>query len=86
MNNYNKYILILLFIMIIMAYSNTFHSPPVLDDFHSFIDEPLVKEKELSILQSGADLTKSKAQVEKDSKYNLEFSLSTQKVLLKNLK
>ncbi len=26
-----------------VGYSNTFQSPPVLDDFHSFIDEPLTK-------------------------------------------
>jgi len=35
--------LLVLSLLIISAYSNTFHSPPVLDDIHSFIDEPLVE-------------------------------------------
>lgn len=29
--------------LIFVGYSNTFQSPPILDDFHSFIDEPLTK-------------------------------------------
>lgn len=33
----------LLLIMLCSAYSNTFSSPPVLDDFHTFIEEPLVR-------------------------------------------
>ncbi len=40
---------IIVCIMIICAYSNTFNSPPVLDDFHSFIHDPSVRNSNLSI-------------------------------------
>lgn len=33
----------LLFQLLYISYSNTFYSPPVLDDYHSFIDEPLTR-------------------------------------------
>lgn len=33
----------LLYLMTLAAYINTFEAPPVLDDFHSFIDQPAVK-------------------------------------------
>lgn len=36
-------LMLMAFLMILSGYSNTFNSPPVLDDFHSFIEEPLVK-------------------------------------------
>jgi protein O-mannosyl-transferase len=41
--HFHKVALILLCIMLFFAYCNTFYSPPTLDDFHSFIHEPLVK-------------------------------------------
>ncbi len=37
-----------LVLMIFSAYSNTFDARPVLDDFHSFIEEPLVRMDELN--------------------------------------
>jgi tetratricopeptide (TPR) repeat protein len=36
---------LLLFLMLFSAYSNTFSSPPVLDDFHSFVDAPQLQVK-----------------------------------------
>jgi protein O-mannosyl-transferase len=56
---YHKYILLLATIMLYLAYSNTFFSPPVLDDYHSFIDEPLIKHNSLSF-DSLLMLTQSK--------------------------
>ena len=41
--------MLLLGILICSAYSNTFSSPPVLDDFHTFIEDPLVRIQEWSI-------------------------------------
>ncbi len=38
--------MILLSVMLFCSYSNTFTSPPVLDDFHTFIEEPLVRIQE----------------------------------------
>ncbi len=35
--------LLILCLMLFAAYCNTFQSPPALDDFHSFIDEPSVR-------------------------------------------
>lgn len=34
---------LVLMIVLLSAYSNTFTSPPTLDDFHSFVDEPLLQ-------------------------------------------
>jgi protein O-mannosyl-transferase len=51
--------ILLLLILVSLAYSNTFFSPPVLDDFHSFIDEPLVHINTLS-LQSLALLNQTR--------------------------
>jgi protein O-mannosyl-transferase len=39
----------LLFLMLFSAYSNTFSSPPVLDDFHSFIYSPQLQVKTWSL-------------------------------------
>lgn len=40
---------VILFILILSAYCNTFHSPPVLDDYHSFIEDETVYIKDLSL-------------------------------------
>ena len=32
--------ILVLFLLIFSAYSNTFQVPPVLDDIHSFVEEP----------------------------------------------
>lgn len=40
--------LLLIGIMLFFAYSNTFNSPPVLDDFHSFIHDPSLRKQSLS--------------------------------------
>lgn len=34
---------LVLLVMLFAAYSNTFSSPPVLDDFHTFVDQPSVR-------------------------------------------
>lgn len=51
--------MIVLGLLIFSAYSNTFNSPPVLDDIHSFIDEPLVQHFDWSP-ESIVALTKTK--------------------------
>lgn len=50
---------LIILILIFFAYCNTFHSPPALDDFHSFIDEPLVRVDNWS-LQNVLSLSKTK--------------------------
>lgn len=40
---YILFSLLTIILLVYSAYSNTFNSPPALDDFHTFIDEPLVK-------------------------------------------
>jgi protein O-mannosyl-transferase len=52
-------LLSLISLMVLAAYSNTLYSPPVLDDFHSFIDEPIVKIQTWS-LESIINLAKTK--------------------------
>lgn len=49
---------LLLTVLLCSAYSNTFSSPFVLDDFHSFVLEPSVRLKDLSVA-SLTDLSKS---------------------------
>lgn len=39
---------IILFVLILSAYCNTFYSPPVLDDYHSFIEDETVYIKDFS--------------------------------------
>lgn len=39
----------LLLLMIVAAYSNTLNSPPVLDDFHSIVDEPILRVQNWSL-------------------------------------
>ena len=41
--------LLLLIILLLSAYSNSLYSPPILDDYHSFILEPKVRVESLSI-------------------------------------
>jgi protein O-mannosyl-transferase len=41
--------IIIVVILILSSYSNTFYSPPIIDDYHSFIDEPSVYVKEWSV-------------------------------------
>jgi tetratricopeptide (TPR) repeat protein len=41
--------LLLLIILTALSYSNTLHSPLVLDDFHTFIDDPAVKIRDVSL-------------------------------------
>ncbi len=43
------FLLIVIILLICSAYSNTFSSPPVLDDFHSFVFEQSVHSKDLSL-------------------------------------
>ncbi len=35
--------LLVILLLLYCAYSNTFNSPPVLDDFHSFVEDPLLR-------------------------------------------
>ena len=46
-------------LLVFYSYSNTFHSPLVLDDFHSFVEEPKVHAS-LSNYESVQDLAKTK--------------------------
>lgn len=41
--------LLVLFLLIFSAYSNTFYSPPVLDDIHSFVEEPKLQIESFSL-------------------------------------
>jgi protein O-mannosyl-transferase len=50
--------IIILLVLIFSSYCNTFRSPPILDDYHSFIDEQSVYTKQLSI-ESLLTLSKS---------------------------
>ncbi len=41
--------ILVLLLLVFSAYSNTFQSPPLLDDFHSFVDEPKLQIESLSL-------------------------------------
>ena len=39
----------LIALFLCLAYSNTFSSPPVLDDFHTFVEQPLIRIQQWSV-------------------------------------